>query len=156
MSLVTPQQFEALLPLVVAWAAEQENMILRSGVPLTEPQLADARQLGVRFPERVRLLQVSEIPMPVHPVLAAAAAMTNLISPFTAGMTLGYGIFIRDDCWGQRLLVAHELVHTSQYERLGGLEGFLRPYLMECLTPPGYPHGRMEQEADVLSKKLCG
>lgn len=156
MNLVTPQQFEALLPLAVAWAAEQENMILRSGVPLTESQLADARQLGVRFPERVRLLQVSEIPMPVHPVLAAAAAMTNLISPFTAGMTLGHGIFIRDDCWGQRLLVAHELVHTSQYERLGGLEGFLRPYLMECLTPPGYPHGRMEQEADVLSKKLCG
>jgi hypothetical protein len=156
MSLVTPQQFEALLPLAVAWATEEENRILRSGVPLTESQLADARQLGVRVPERVRLLQVSEIPLPAHPVLAAAAAMTNLISPFTAGMTLRYGIFIREDCWGQRLLVAHELVHTSQYERLGGLEGFLRPYLMECLTPPGYPHGPIEQEADVLSKKLCG
>ena len=155
MNSITPQQFEAVLPLAVAWAEEQETRIVRSGVGLTEPQLADARQLGMRFPERVRLLRVSEIPLPVHPVLAAAAAMTNLISPFTAGMTLRYGIFIRDDCWGRRLLVAHELVHVSQYERLGGLEEFLRPYLMECLTPSGYPHGLLETEADVLSKKLC-
>ena len=155
MSFITPQQFEALLPLAAAWAAEQESVILRSGVTLSGPQTADARQLGVLFPERVRLLRVSEIPSPSHPVLAAAAAATNLISPFTAGMTLRYGIFIRADCWGQRLLVAHELVHTSQYERFGGFEAFLRPYLMECLTPPGYPHGPIEKEADVLSRKLC-
>src|ERR1017187_6058169 len=50
----------------------------------------------------------------------SAAAETNLISPSTGGMTLRYGIFIRTDCWGQRPIIAHELVHTSQYERLGG------------------------------------
>lgn len=152
---IPPQQFEALLPLAEAWAAEQERIILQSGVPLTEAQLADARQVGVIHPERVRLLRVEQIPMPSHPVLAAAAAATNLISPSTGGMTLRYGIFIRTDCWGQRPLVAHELVHTSQYERLGGFEAFLRPYLVECLTPPGYPHGPMEQEAVILSGRLC-
>jgi hypothetical protein len=155
MNIITSQQFESLLPLAVAWAADQESAILRSGVPLTESQVADARQLGVIFPERARVLRVTQIPTPTHPILLAAAAATNLISPFTAGMTLRYGIFIRSDCWGQRLLVAHEIVHTTQYVRLGGFEQFLRPYLMECLTPPGYPNGPMEREADTISRKLC-
>lgn len=144
MSVITPQQFEMLLPLAGAWAAEQERIILQSGVPLTEPQLTDARQVGVIHTERVRLLRVVQIPAPSHPVLARAAAATGLISPTTGGMTLRYGIFIRTDCWGQRLLVAHELVHTSQYERLGGFEAFLRPYLFI-----GVPHSaRLSKRAD--------
>ena len=154
MSIITPQQFEALLPLAVAWAEDHERTILQSGVSLTELQLADARQIGVRFPERVRLLQVPQIPAPTHPALAAAAAATGLISPLTAGMTLRYGIFIRADCWEQRLLVSHELVHVTQYERLGGFDAFLRPYLRECLTQ-GYPQGPMEQEAVTKSGRLC-
>ncbi len=155
MNIITSQQFESMLPVAVAWAADQESVILRSGVPLTESQVAYARQLGVLFPERVRLLWVTQIPTPTHPILLTTAAATNLISPSTAGMTLRYGILIRRDCWGQRLLVAHELVHTTQYERLGGFEAFLRPYLMECLTPPGHPNGPMEREADTISRKLC-
>jgi hypothetical protein len=37
-------------------------------------------------------------------------------------------------------------VHTAQYERLGGIEPFLRQYLRECLTI-GYPEAPLEQEA---------
>lgn len=155
MSIITPQQFEVLLPLACAWVAEQERTILQSGVALTESQFADARRVGVTQPERVRLLRVAQIPSPTHPGLAAAATATGLISPSTQGMTFRYGIFIRADYWGQRPLVMHELVHTMQYERLGGFEGFLRPYLLECLTPPGYPHGPMEQEAVITAAKLC-
>jgi hypothetical protein len=153
-SMITREQFEILLPLAAAWAAEQERAILQAGVALTESQLADARRVGVVQPERVRLLRVIRIPAPTHPILAAAATATNLISPATAGLTLRYGIFVRADCWGQRLLVMHELVHTSQYERLGGFEAFLRPYLLECITPPGYPYGPMEQEAITTSETL--
>lgn len=156
MSVITPQQFEMLLPLACAWAAEQEHVIIQSGVALTEPQLADARRVGVAHPERIRLLQVLLIPLPLHPALAVAAQATNLISPSTQGLTLRYGIFVRVDCWGQRPLIVHELVHTSQYERLGGFEAFLRPYLLECITPPGYPYGPMEQEAVTTTAKLCG
>ena len=151
---ITPQQFESLLPLAVAWAEEQERSILQSGIPLTEAQLADARQIGVYFSKRVRLFQVPQIPTPSHPALAAAAIVAGLISRSTAGMTLRYGIFIRADCWDQRLLVSHELVHVTQYERLGGFDAFLRPYLQECLTR-GYPNGPMEQEAITKSVRLC-
>ena len=153
MSIITPQQFEALLPLAGAWAAEQERIILQSGVPLTEAQFADARQIGVIHPEQVRLLRVTQVPIPSHPALAAAAVATGLTN--SDGLTVRYGIFIRDNCWGQRRLVVHELVHMSQYERLGGFEAFLRPYLFECITPPGYPHGPMEQEAITTSARLC-
>lgn len=147
MSTLTPQQFEILLPLACAWAKEQERVILQSGVALTELQLTDARRVGVALPERVRLLRVPQIPSPTHPALAAAASVTGLISSSTAGITFRYGIFIRADYWGNNRLVVHELVHTMQYERLDGFEGFLRPYLLECIIPPGYPFGPLEQEA---------
>jgi hypothetical protein len=135
-----------LLPLAVRWAEEQEAVILREGVPLTENLLKDARQIGVSQPEKVRLRVVETVPLPEDPALQAAAEMTGLLSPLTAGLTLRYGIFIRADCWGLRSLVAHELVHTMQYERLGGFSPFLERYLQECLTL-GYPHGELEREA---------
>jgi hypothetical protein len=155
LSIITPQEFETSFPLACAWAAEQERIILQSGVALTESQVADARRVGVAKPERVRLLRVVQIPAPTHPALAAAANATNLISPSTTGLTLRYGIFLRADCWGERSLVVHELVHALQYERLGGFEGFLRPYLLECIVPPGYPYGPMEQEASSTAARLC-
>jgi len=144
MSMITPQQFEMLLPLACAWAREQEHVILRSGTALADSQLEDARRVGVGAPERIRLLRVSQVPGPIHPALAAAASASGLISPLTAGLTIRYGIFIRDDCWGQRSLVVHECLHTMQYERLGGFADFLRPYLLECIMPPGYPYGPLE------------
>ena len=49
----------------------------------------------------------------------------------------------------------HELVHTSQYERLGGFEAFLKQYLYECITI-GYPAAPLEQEAILMAEELCG
>src|SRR5262249_677613 len=151
---LTPHQFEMLLPLACAWATEQERAILQYGVALTEAQIADTKRVGVARPERVRLLRVAEIPTPSHPALVAAAEATSLISPSTIGLTLRYGIFVRDDCWGQRRLVVHELAHTMQYERLGSIEAFLRRYLHECLTI-GYPEAPMEQEAKRIEQETC-
>jgi hypothetical protein len=68
-----------LLPLAAEWAAEQEQRILREGVLLSQPELADARAAGVREPERVRLLKVESIPSPAHPMLRAACEATNIV-----------------------------------------------------------------------------
>ena len=152
--MITPEQFQMLLPLACAWAEEQERIILRDGVPLTTAQVADARRIGIAQPERVRLRVVDEIPLPTHPGLRMAGEMTGLISPMTAGLTLRYGIFIRSDCWGDRRLVVHELVHTWQYERLGGFMPFLKQYLDECITI-GYPAAPMEQEAKRIESEIC-
>ena len=151
--ILPPDEFEKLLPLAAAWAGEQEARILAAGTPLTPAQISDAQQMGVLHPERVRLLAVESIPMPTHPLLHAAGKAAGLIGPYTAGLTLRHGIYIRRDLFGDRFLVAHELVHTAQYERCGSIIDFLRLYLHECLTI-GYPAAPMEQEAVVAAERL--
>jgi hypothetical protein len=144
-----------LLPLAEQWAKDQEAHILKAGSPLPEQNLADALKLGVKNPERIRLLSVRSVPLPDNPLLKQAALSTSLISPDTIGLTLRYGIFIRSDFWGNRQLIAHECVHTAQYERLGGFSQFLSLYLKECLKI-GYPQAPMEQEAVSGAKRICG
>lgn len=150
---VDPSQLADILPLAEQWASEEEQRILRDGVSLTEAEIADARKLGVRQPERVRLLRVDTVPSPAHPALIGAQTALRFLCPATRGLTLRYGIFIRSDCWGDRSLVAHELVHTSQYERLGGILPFLRKYLSECFTL-GYAQAPMELEALASEERL--
>lgn len=146
-------QFERLLPLATKWATAVEKRILRTGVPLSEQGMEDARLLGVRAPESVRLLSMARAPMPSDLTLRSAAAAIQFLTPATRGLSLRYGIFVRSDCWGERGLIAHELAHTAQYERLGGIQPFLRQYLSECLTI-GYPAAPMEQEAIAAVSRL--
>jgi hypothetical protein len=139
-------RFEILFPLAVAWAAEQERTILREGVPLKAQEILDAKALDVGQPDRVRLLCVPQIPRPQEENLRAACDAIDFLTPATRGLTLGYGILVRSDYWRDRELIAHELVHVAQYERFGGLEPFLRQYLIECLTV-GYADSPLEREA---------
>lgn len=149
-----PNDLQRLLPKAIGWAEAEEARILAGGEALTAAQSADARRLGVVQPDRVRLLSVPCVPLPADPELRAAVEGARVITPATIGLTLRHGIFVREDFRGDRHLVAHELVHTAQYERLGGIPAFLQAYLQECLTPPGYPHGPLEQEAIQKSEAL--
>jgi hypothetical protein len=148
------EQFETLLPLAVQWATEEEARILREGVPLAEDEVVDAVAIGVRNPKRIRLLQVDEIPAPRHPILQAAAGAIRFLTPAPRGLALRHGIFIRSDCWRERALIVHELAHTAQYERLGGILPFLRKYLFECLTI-GYAQAPLEQEAIAIAQRIA-
>ena len=143
-----------VVPLATKWVDGQERRILAEGVPLTAHQAFDAHLAGVKDPAKVRLLKVDFIPPPEDPILQKANELVHLVLPGTAGITFGYGIYIRDDRWDDRPLVVHELVHVGQYERFGSTEAFLRDYLDECLTI-GYPNGPLEQEAIVRSKNIC-
>jgi hypothetical protein len=144
------------MPVACAWAERQEAIILRTGVPLSPEQIMDAKQIGIQAPERIRVRALDRIPSPLNPVLRWAGRKLGFISDSTIGMTLRYGIMIHRDHWGDRRLVVHELAHTAQYERLGGFRPFLEAYLRECLEPPGYPFGDLEQEADRVTNDLCG
>ena len=139
-----PKWARVLLPLVVplacVWVRWQERRICRTGVPLTEAQLTDALAAGVRQPTRVRLLRVRAVPLP---------------SKSTIGLTARYGIFIREEYWLDRALLAHELAHVAQYERAGGIASFLRAYLRECFTV-GYPFGALEAEAAEIASRIVG
>jgi hypothetical protein len=146
-------QFDRLLPLAVSWVGKQERRMLRIGVPLNEQELIAAKTIGVAEPERVRLVQLDRVPFPTDPLLKAAATAIQFLTPRTCGLTLRYGIFVRSDCWRDRALIAHELVHVMQYERFGGILPFLRQYLTECITI-GYPEAPLEQEAIAISQAL--
>lgn len=144
-----------ILPIATAWVRRQQRRILSAGVPLTMEQRRDARAVGVRHPERVRLLRVSSVPQLRFQRLNAVAVKLGLLSPMTAGLTAAYGIFIRTDVWGDRRLLVHELAHTAQYERFGGIKPFLQAYLREWLAH-GYPFGSLETEAAASAREICG
>ena len=130
---ISAEQFEQLLPLAIAWAREQEAEILARGVPLQESGcisrgLELAAQARLQNPQRVRLLRVATIPEPQSATLAHAACASGFITSHAAGLTLGHGIFLREDAWGNSQLLLHELTHVHQYEERG-IEDFLREYL---------------------------
>jgi hypothetical protein len=151
--MLTPQRLQELLPRVVAWVEEQEASIVRHGVPLSQGQVADAIAMGVQQPERVRLLKVDVIGPPDDPALQAAATDVGLFTGTTGGLTLRFGILIQAASWTDRRLIAHELVHVGQYERLGGIQAFLAAYVDECFRFR-YPNGPLEQEAILRSGHL--
>src|SRR5689334_13214282 len=129
--MLTRAVLKVALPTVCACAERQESLIRRDGVALTAKQITEARQIGVLAPEKVRLKVVDRIALPLPSLLEFAGRKLGLISDSTIGMSLRYGIFIRSDHWGDRRLLIHELVHTAQYERLGGFRPFLEAYLLE-------------------------
>ena len=150
----TLDQLEELLPLATQWATDQERRVLCEGVRLSEIEMADAKAIGVRNPERVRLLRVQTIPVPAHPMLRSAAASINFLTAAPRGLALEYAIFIRADHWRDRALIAHELVHTAQYQRLGGILPFLQTYIYQCATV-GYPNAALELEAIATAERVC-
>jgi hypothetical protein len=124
------KRLPALMPRVVAWATRESERILQTGKMLASPGIAVARAVGVANPERIRVLEVPAIPAPEDPDLQEVAQEQNLIDPHTAGLTLGYGIFIVQGQLDVRLL-SHECRHVHQVEAVGGLEAFLPLYLMQ-------------------------
>lgn len=154
---MTPTQaselVDLLLPRVVKWVAREEALILRDGVPLAPADLQLARLCGVAHPERVRLLKVAAMPAPEDPLLQATQVQTGFQIGEAAGLTLGYGIVILETDWGDRAMLAHELVHVGQYERLGGNEPFLFKYISDFLNV-GYINSPLEREACEVSHRV--
>ena len=138
-------------PAASLWVTYWERRIRASGVALDALQLADARAVGVAFPEHVRLLPVERVPFPRW--AGALAKLAGAHAAQTAGLTARYGIFIRADHWGNRALLLHELAHTAQYERLNGIRPFLKQYLQECLTE-GYPVAALELDAAAAADRV--
>lgn len=147
--------FNEMLPRAAAWAQEQEQFMLSNPASLVLISQGQdiARRAGVTRPEAVRLLGVPEIPLPEGADLRQAAVAFGLLTPGTAGLTIGHGIFIRQDCLHDAKLIAHELMHVAQYERHGSIPAFLQQYLNE-VNQYGYPANPMEQEAVAFAESV--
>jgi hypothetical protein len=135
-----------LIPIAAKWAAHHERRILRLGKPLPPLALEDAKRMGVRHPDRIRVMEVAHIPLLNSRPVEWLARLIPGVSSGTIGLSLRYGIYLRQPFAGSRRLLAHECVHIAQYERLDGIRPFLRCYLTECTTH-GYPRSPLEREA---------
>jgi hypothetical protein len=134
-----------LLPHAIDWCERLSAKASAEGFPLKSNAIADARAVGVQHPERIRVLVVDQIPTPDDPLLATAAATIGFIGSSTAGLALGYAIFVRGGRLSRRLL-SHECRHVAQFERTGSLSDFLTTYLNE-LVATGYERCSFEVDA---------
>lgn len=140
------EQLPLLLPRAVAWAEEQSRRGSEEGQALGDLAASLARAVGVRKPEKVRLLLVDEFPQPADPELRAAAEATGLLNKDTAGLTLGYTILLRRGLEGSPRLLRHELRHVHQYEKAGSIAAFLAEYLRQ-IVEHGYADAPFEADA---------
>lgn len=147
-----------IIPLACKWVQQQEGIILSKGSPITPDLLKHAQRLGIKNPNKIRILAVPEIVAPndLHdPLLRTACIQINFLFPNMAGLTLEYGIYVVAGYLGDQQLLVHELVHVSQYEALGGIHHFLKRYIPE-LVEFGYDKAPLEEEAQRKTKELLG
>ena len=152
--MIDQEGFQRLLLLAYQWAKTREEFILKQGAPLGPRQIADAHHVGVQDSSRVRLLVVDRIPFPANEELAKAARRSQILTAASRGMAIGHGIIIRADCWQNRELLLHQLVHVAQCERSGGLELFIQEYLYDR-RDASFSAGALEGEARRLAREIC-
>jgi len=134
-----------LLPKAIEWATARSNEILIAGEPLSETGLGLAVAVGVSQPERIRVSVVAELPLPDDAQLREVSLETGLLGPNMIGLTLGYGIYVRNGHIDDRL-IAHECRHVYQYETAGSIESFLPIYLQQ-IAIHGYHDAPFEIDA---------
>lgn len=136
----------ALQPGAVAYIEDTERETLRRGRPLTADETRIARAVGVAHPEQVRVLVHDTFTEPRDPAFVALARKLGVdVDADEAGSTAGHGIQIKPKFARSRRLLAHELTHVAQYERLG-TAGLVRQYMTQLLMF-GYARAPLEAEA---------
>ena len=143
-------QLARILPKAIAWAEARAAEILAAGAPLPDFGRMLAHLAGVEHPELIRVAEVTSIPIPDDPELRAATLAAGLLGPNTVGLTLGYGIYIRQGHASNRL-VSHECRHVHQYEEAGSIAAFLPAYLAQILSV-GYAAAPFEVDARAYER----
>lgn len=138
-------QLQTLLPMAIKWAEEHSKKIQNEGITLTSEQIEIAKQVGVTHTEKVRILEVSKIPIPEDEKLGEAATQIGFLSEEMKGLTLGHSIYISKGN-NTTTLLSHELRHVYQYETFGSIPEFLVEYLKQIVLV-GYENSLLEQDA---------
>jgi hypothetical protein len=138
-------KLQSLLPLAIKWAEDHSQIIQSEGIPLMSEQIEIAKQVGVTNPDKVRILEVNEVPFPKHEELNEASRQIGFLSEDMKGLTLGHSIYICNGYNTTRLL-SHELRHVYHYEAFGSIPEFLVEYLKQIVLV-GYENSILEQDA---------
>ena len=154
-SAIPDEELIRLLPKAIVWVEEQEELILRGGVSLSASEGEDARAIPVVHAEGVRVLTVAQIQMPNDRDLKEGLLRMRLDLEQAQGLSLRYGILVRAGIEDRRRVIVHELAHTAQYERFGGIDKFLVNYLSQ-INVYGHPNAPLELEAHAVAGRILG
>jgi hypothetical protein len=135
-----------LLPKAIAWAEREESRAFAVGSRLSSAGLELASSVGVKQPDRIRLVVPPALPFPDDAQLQQVVLQTGLLDSNMIGLTLGYAVFVRRGHEASTRLLSHEFRHVHQYETLGSIARFLPVYLQQ-IAQVGYGQAPFEIDA---------
>ncbi|MBA6251595.1 hypothetical protein [Colwellia sp. MB3u-55] len=149
--------FEQLLPQYIEWAHEVDKKGIKIGIPLDKKGLNLASEVGIKFPEKVKIVYVDRVPYPYENEglkkmgLSLGFIGENIINN---AQVFGYSIYVRKGYELDTPKLAHELVHVLQIER-SSLDKIIFQHLSD-LAKYGYTNAPLEVEAFKANKKYGG
>jgi len=146
-----------LLPQYIEWGYETEAQGLKIGNPLDEEGLELAKEIGIKSPEKIRIIYVDEVPFP-HDNFALKVVGESMGfiggSIINEAQAFGYSIYVRKGEVFDKPKLAHEIVHVLQIER-SNFENVTLQYFSD-LAKYGYSKAPLEVEAFKANKKYGG
>lgn len=147
MKKIPPEFIDSL----VRWFAFHQSVALKTGTKLNTRQIELAKAIGCLQPGEIRVSYVDEMPKVKSPILREVMDEAGFDFGDAYGLCLGYGIFIKKDGQGDSRILAHEMTHSLQFERLSGARNFLVAYIEQFLAH-GYTSMPLEKEARLNEK----
>jgi len=138
-------KIDRIFPRALAWYETVEAELLPKGRALSNEETETARRFGVHDPTKIRVIKLESFPMPADAELLTEARRYGLGSRSVGGRANGYVIMLKPWLADDKRVIAHELVHVGQHDRMGRA-AFLRRYLIE-LEMMGYARSPLELEA---------
>jgi len=139
------EKLERLFPRVLSWYEQVEAELLPKGRPLSPRETDFAIRIGVKEPDRVRIVVLDDFPLPSDPELRKEVERIGMGSKNEGGRTNGHVIMLKTWAAEDDSIISHELVHVAQQDRLGR-EPFIRRYMVE-MEMMGYARSPLELEA---------
>ena len=156
LSIATPpallrRQLDEALPLAATWLNETAATMLLNARPLSPDEIVMAIDAGVTKPGEVRVALVDEMALPQDEPLHTLALQLGFANKALAGGAIGNLVWLNRKHSMNIALLAHELMHVAQQERVGQVH-FLRRYFSE-LALVGYKRSAIEAEANRFMAK---
>ena len=140
----TESKINALMPKAMKWYGDVAKSLYHQGRGLTQAEKEQAKQLGVKNPDSVRVVILDKFPEPNK---------NDINKSHTEGArAMGNIIMIKPHLKNNSTVLCHELVHIAQKDRLG-LQGFLKQLALE-LKVLGYSKSSLENEAYALQQPI--
>jgi len=140
----TLHKVNALMPRAVKWYSDVEKSLRSQGRALTKAETVEAKSLGVKMPDLIRVVVLDKFPEPDKHASG---------DHFEGARAMGNIIMIKPRHKNDSTVLCHELVHIAQKDRMGGLKEFLKQYAIEREVL-GYSRSLLETEAYALQHEI--